>query len=186
MRRETKRRENLNLPISSTLSADFAKKGRDDMKSPEHNQNQNEKEKNQNENQQPKSITKRKGVCKFFLNGSCKHGISGKQCNFLHPKLCKKFSLNMEPTNHEDATKERSVNFFILPCALILCGIVNALMQIAPSNISNELLGNLKPLNVRIQRLKKPTMTVSHYKNLQKYSKIFIPQTKDFWNLSIC
>ena len=30
-------------------------------------------------------------ICLFFRNGNCKHGISGKECKFAHPKVCAKF-----------------------------------------------------------------------------------------------
>lgn len=34
---------------------------------------------------------KSKQICKFFKKQSCKHGPSGKNCKYTHPKLCKKF-----------------------------------------------------------------------------------------------
>ena len=39
----------------------------------------------------------RASVCKFYNQGRCKHGISGKKdgvCNYAHPKPCKKFVTN--------------------------------------------------------------------------------------------
>lgn len=30
-------------------------------------------------------------ICHFFKNGSCKHGLKGKECRFSHPKMCQKF-----------------------------------------------------------------------------------------------
>ena len=38
--------------------------------------------------------TQRKIICRFYKNGSCKHGISGKyggKCKFDHPKMCFKY-----------------------------------------------------------------------------------------------
>ena len=29
-------------------------------------------------------------ACRFYRNGTCKHGISGKGCDFEHPKMCQK------------------------------------------------------------------------------------------------
>ena len=43
-------------------------------------------------------ISTNKGVCNKLKHGSCPHGISGKTehrgkvCDFLHPKLCKKYT----------------------------------------------------------------------------------------------
>ena len=31
-------------------------------------------------------------TCKFFQKGTCRHGISGKDCKFTHPKMCRKFT----------------------------------------------------------------------------------------------
>ena len=31
-----------------------------------------------------------KQVCKFFINGKCKYGISGKGCSNKHPRICRK------------------------------------------------------------------------------------------------
>ena len=30
-----------------------------------------------------------KQVCKFFINGKCKYGISGKGCSNKHPRICR-------------------------------------------------------------------------------------------------
>ncbi|MGB1915918.1 MAG: hypothetical protein ACPHL3_08115, partial [Paracoccaceae bacterium] len=38
------------------------------------------------------SKIKSRTTCRFFINGNCKHGISGRECNFNHPKLCKKYT----------------------------------------------------------------------------------------------
>ena len=42
---------------------------------------------------QNKSDEKRT-VCRFYLQKSCKHGLKGTNCNYLHPKLCYKFIRN--------------------------------------------------------------------------------------------
>ena len=34
----------------------------------------------------------KKAKCRFFLKGTCKFGLSGKECKFEHPKVCKKFT----------------------------------------------------------------------------------------------
>ena len=35
---------------------------------------------------------KSKRICKFYDKGSCIHGISGENCNFAHPEVCRKFT----------------------------------------------------------------------------------------------
>ena len=30
-------------------------------------------------------------VCTFYEKGTCKHGRNGKNCKFLHPKMCRKY-----------------------------------------------------------------------------------------------
>ena len=34
---------------------------------------------------------KSKTICRFFRNGNCKYGMTGKECKFTHPKVCSKF-----------------------------------------------------------------------------------------------
>ena len=29
-------------------------------------------------------------TCRFYRNGTCKHGVSGRNCEFEHPKMCEK------------------------------------------------------------------------------------------------
>ena len=48
---------------------------------------ENEEIRQNNNKHHKKSIT-----CRFFINGKCKHGIKGTNCNFNHPKLCRKFT----------------------------------------------------------------------------------------------
>ena len=35
---------------------------------------------------------KNKMICRFYKNGSCKHGLKGRDCKFLHPRMCRKFT----------------------------------------------------------------------------------------------
>jgi len=30
-------------------------------------------------------------VCKYYMNGQCQHGFSGRGCKFEHPKICRRF-----------------------------------------------------------------------------------------------
>ena len=61
------------------------------------NKSSNNNNNNNNNNNEPKpdsSITtdasKSVKVCSHYKNNNCKHGISGKGCNFVHPKRCAK------------------------------------------------------------------------------------------------
>ena len=35
---------------------------------------------------------KKSQICKFYKNGTCKHGLKGKECNYTHPKMCRNFT----------------------------------------------------------------------------------------------
>ena len=35
---------------------------------------------------------KSKSICRFYENGNCKHGLRGKDCKFLHRRMCRKFT----------------------------------------------------------------------------------------------
>ena len=53
-------------------------------------------------------------ICKFFKQGRCKHGISGKAegtCNYAHPKPCKKFMTNGN-RRQRGCTKGNGCEFF--------------------------------------------------------------------------
>ena len=52
-----------------------------------------ESQENETESQEDhsKTVDKSDKICLFFRNGNCKHGISGKECKFAHPKICAKF-----------------------------------------------------------------------------------------------
>ena len=45
-------------------------------------------------NTQAKDVSSNKTVCRYFLRQECRHGVSGKDCKFDHPKLCYKFIRN--------------------------------------------------------------------------------------------
>ena len=32
---------------------------------------------------------KSKSICRFYKNGNCKHGLRGKDCKFLHRRMCR-------------------------------------------------------------------------------------------------
>ena len=46
-------------------------------------------------------------ICKFYRSGICRHGRSGKSCDFIHPPTCKKFDLF---GYKEDGCKEKKCN----------------------------------------------------------------------------
>ena len=35
--------------------------------------------------------TKSNQVCRYYDKSSCKHGVSGENCNFIHPEICRKY-----------------------------------------------------------------------------------------------
>ena len=45
----------------------------------------------ESQDHQSETHAKSDKICLFFRNGNCKHGISGKECKFSHPKVCAKF-----------------------------------------------------------------------------------------------
>ena len=49
-----------------------------------------EKESSKTLESNPVKDDKVKGICKFFLNGKCRFGISGKGYSQHHPKVCRK------------------------------------------------------------------------------------------------
>ena len=36
----------------------------------------------------------KKTICRFYKTGNCKHGLKGNDCKFLHPRMCRKFTLH--------------------------------------------------------------------------------------------
>ena len=43
-------------------------------------------------NDQQKDSGNSNRICRFYKNGNCKHGLKGKECKYLHPKMCRKFT----------------------------------------------------------------------------------------------
>lgn len=62
-----------------------------DTQPDEHNNNYSEENTNQQNDQNQQREDRNVPICKFFLKGSCKHGLRGRGCNYFHPKKCKKF-----------------------------------------------------------------------------------------------
>ena len=60
-------------------------------------------------NTQAKDVSSKKTVCRYFLRQECRHGVSGKDCKFDHPKLCYKFIRN---GSKHGGCKKQQCNFF--------------------------------------------------------------------------
>ena len=63
-------------------------------------------------------------ICKFYKNGTCKHGLKGKECNYTHPKMCRNFI--QHGTKQPRGTLELNARIFIQKCVLIPFGKENA------------------------------------------------------------
>lgn len=50
-------------------------------------------------------------VCKYYVRGTCKHGVSGKNCYYQHPKPCHKL-LTHGPVGQHGCTRGRNCKFF--------------------------------------------------------------------------
>ena len=79
---ETSREDSAELPLSLTPST---------CNIESHKESANTVENITTYENKSNSIQKKYKVCKFLRKGTCKHGISGKECSFRHPKLCNKF-----------------------------------------------------------------------------------------------
>jgi hypothetical protein len=59
---------------------------------------------------QPNSESSVRPICRFYTRNKCKHGLSGKGCNFAHPKRCQKYAAH--GTNHGGCKKGSECNLF--------------------------------------------------------------------------
>ena len=53
---------------------------------------QDDKRREENEEKHDDDSGKRTPICRFYRNGNCKHGLKGRECNYSHPKMCRKFT----------------------------------------------------------------------------------------------
>lgn len=49
-------------------------------------------------------------VCKYYVRGTCKHGVSGTNCQYRHPNLCRKL-LTHGPVGQHGCTRGRKCQF---------------------------------------------------------------------------
>ena len=69
-----------------------------------------------------KKANKGQVVCKFFAKGICKHGISGKNCKYDHPTMCKKFINHGKSKEGCKLDKKKCKFFHPTLCRLSLSG----------------------------------------------------------------
>ena len=88
-------RVNSQLPIESSQDNDIRQEEteilNDDVLSL-HDQGENEESSDHSTQDRSNDIIKQNNICHFYKNGNCKHGLKGRKCQFLHPKMCRKFT----------------------------------------------------------------------------------------------